>query len=136
MSTIFTKIRNGEIPGDFVWKDEHCFAIADINPHSKGHILLIPNQEINAFWEADDYLSTHLNKIAKILAKAQLKTFKSERICQLIIGFDVPHLHIHLVPADNATVLNKSANISPEEIADGAKMIRHTLAEMGYPISE
>lgn len=135
MSSIFSKILNGDIPGNFVWKDEHCFAITDIAPYTKGHILLIPNQEINSFWEADPSLSNHLNKIAKILAQAQLKAFKCERICQLIIGFDVPHLHLHLVPANSMADLDKQADISAEEIAAGASMIRQALQEMGYKTS-
>lgn len=135
MSTIFTKINQGEIPGHFVWRDEKCFAIADINPVQPGHILLIPVQEYENFWEADEATLAHLAKVAKIIAQAQIKAFKVARCGQIIAGFDVPHLHIHLIPANSEAEmrLGQTQNLSAEELAENCQKIRAVLAELGYP---
>lgn len=134
MSTIFTKIYQGEIPGHFVWIDEKCFAIADINPVQPGHVLVIPIKEYENFWEADPDTLTHLAKVTKAIGQAQIQAFNTARSTQIIAGFDVPHLHIHLIPANSAEDmhLGNAQSASNEELKANCQKLREKLALLGY----
>jgi histidine triad (HIT) family protein len=101
MSTIFTKIINGDIPGTFVHKDEACVAFMSINPMADGHLLVVPRDEVDHWVDLSPYLSAHLFEVSHRLSRALQKAFPCERVGLIIAGYEVPHCHIHLIPTDN-----------------------------------
>ncbi|UPT72260.1 MAG: HIT family protein [Flavobacterium sp. JAD_PAG50586_2] len=98
MSSIFTKIINGEIPCYKIAEDENYLAFLDVNPNAKGHTLCIPKQEINKIFDMDEELYLGLMKFSRKVAKAIEKTVPCKRIGVAVIGLEVPHTHVHLVP--------------------------------------
>ncbi|HWH63318.1 MAG TPA: HIT family protein [Ginsengibacter sp.] len=117
--TIFSKIIKGEIPSYKIAEDEKFLAFLDINPLVEGHTLVIPKQEIDNFFDLpDDYLEAFL-LFAKPLAKAIEKSFDCNRCGISVIGLEVPHAHMHLIPINNADDLNftrKKLNPSKEQL--------------------
>lgn len=133
MTTIFSKIIAGEIPGSFVWKDSLCVAFADINPVQEGHILIVPREEVENYWEASPELFAHLAQVSQLIGQAQRKAFNKQRACQIIAGFDVPHLHIHSIPCNQMSDFNpKLAKPCPSiEIELACAAIRKELKNLG-----
>ncbi len=101
MSTVFTKIIDGELPGRFLWKDEKCVAFLSIAPLAYGHALVVPRQEIDRWTDADGELAAHLMKVAHRIGKAQVEAFGSERAGLAIAGYEVPHTHLHVWPSNS-----------------------------------
>ena len=97
MSSIFSKIVAGEIPCYKIYEDETCLAFLDINPEEKGHTLVIPKIEVDKIYDLDDETYTHLFAVAKKLMK-NMDEKLSTRTLMKVIGVDVPHAHIHLIP--------------------------------------
>lgn len=108
MASIFTKIINGEIPSAKVAEDDHYYAFLDINPLKKGHTLVIPKQEVDYIFDATDETYQGLWAFAKRVAAAVEKTVPCERIGIAVLGLEVPHAHIHLVPIDGIGDINFS----------------------------
>jgi histidine triad (HIT) family protein len=100
MATIFTKIINREIPAYIVAEDDNYLAFLDINPLVKGHALVIPKKEVNYIFDLDDETLSGLNVFAKRVAKAIEKVVRCERIGVTVVGLEVPHAHIHLIPTE------------------------------------
>jgi histidine triad (HIT) family protein len=98
MSTIFTKIVNGEIPCYKVAEDEDFLAFLDVNPNAKGHTLCIPKKEINKIFDIEDDLYLGLMAFSKKVAIALEKTVPCKRVGMAVIGLEVPHAHVHLIP--------------------------------------
>lgn len=98
MSSIFTKIIKGEIPCYKIAEDENFLAFLDVNPNAKGHTLCIPKQEINKIFEMEDDLYLGLLQFSKKIAVALEKTVSCKRIGMTVIGLEVPHAHVHLIP--------------------------------------
>ena len=98
MSTIFTKIINGEIPCHKIAEDENYYAFLDINPLTKGHTLVVPKKEVDYIFDVDDQTLGGMMIFAKKVAKAIEKAVPCKRIGVTIIGLEVPHAHIHLIP--------------------------------------
>ena len=98
MSSIFTKIINGEIPCYKIAEDENFLAFLDVNPNAKGHTLCIPKQEINKIFEMEDDLYIGLMQFSKKIAVALEKTVPCKRIGMAVVGLEVPHVHVHLIP--------------------------------------
>ncbi|MES2747189.1 MAG: HIT family protein [Bacteroidota bacterium] len=98
MSSIFTKIVNGEIPCYKIAEDENYLAFLDVNPNAIGHTLCIPKQEINKIFDMDDALYMGLMAFSKKIAVALEKTIPCKRIGMAVIGLEVPHAHVHLIP--------------------------------------
>lgn len=108
MDTIFTKIYRGEIPAFFVAKTEEFFAFMDINPLKIGHVLVVPVQEVDYVFDLDpEYLSRYM-VFAQRIAKAIKEAVECERIGMAVIGLEVPHAHIHLVPINDLGDINFS----------------------------
>ena len=103
--TIFSKIIAGEIPSYKIAEDENFFAFLDINPLTKGHTLVVPKQEIDYIFDLEDKTLTDMMLFSKKVAKAIEKTIPCQRIGLTVIGLEVPHAHIHLVP------INKESDI-------------------------
>ena len=98
MSSIFTKIVNGEIPCYKIAEDENYLAFLDVNPNAKGHTLCIPKQEINKIFDMEEELFLGLMKFSRKVAKALEKTIPCKRIGVAVVGLEVPHAHVHLIP--------------------------------------
>ena len=121
MASIFTRIVHGEIPAYKVAEDENFLAFLDISPLTKGHTLVIPKKEVDYLFEMDDATYTGLHLFAKKVAAALKKAVPCVRIGSLVLGLDVPHAHIHLVPMQSeADILNfsKTLKLSPEEFEE------------------
>jgi histidine triad (HIT) family protein len=106
MASIFTKIINGEIPSYKIAEDEKCYAFLDISPLAEVHTLVVPKQEVDYIFDLDDELLTHLHLFAKKVAKAMKEVIECEKIGMAVIGLDVRHTHIHLVPLKEVGDLN------------------------------
>jgi histidine triad (HIT) family protein len=98
MSSIFTKIVNGEIPCYKIAETEEFLAFLDVNPNAKGHTLCIPKQEINKIFDIEDDLYLGLMRFSKKIAIALEKSIPCKRIGMAVIGLEVPHAHVHLIP--------------------------------------
>jgi histidine triad (HIT) family protein len=129
MSSIFTKIINGEIPCYKIAEDENFLAFLDVNPNAKGHTLCIPKQEINKIFDIEDDLYLGLMAFSKKIAVALEKTVACKRIGMAVIGLEVPHAHVHLIPLnemDEMRFQNK-VSLTKEEFEDLAKAIQSNL---------
>jgi histidine triad (HIT) family protein len=129
MSSIFTKIVNGEIPCYKIEEDANFLAFLDVNPNAKGHTLCIPKQEIDQLFEIDDELYLGLMQFSKKIATALQKTVTCKRIGMAAIGLEVPHAHIHLIPLnemDEMRFQNK-VTMTKEEFEALAKQIQSHL---------
>ncbi|RED46633.1 histidine triad (HIT) family protein [Winogradskyella eximia] len=117
MTTLFTKIISGEIPSYKVAETEDFYAFLDINPNSKGHTLCIPKKEVNKIFDLDEDTYTRLMQFSRTVAIALEKAVPCERIGMSVIGLEVPHAHVHLIPLhtmDDARFSNKQ-KLEPEE---------------------
>lgn len=129
MSSIFTKIIKGEIPCYKIAEDENFLAFLDVNPNAKGHTLCIPKQEIDKIFEMEDDLYLGLMQFSKKIAIALKKTVPCKRIGMSVIGLEVPHAHVHLIPLkemDNMRFQNK-VSMSKAEFEALAESIRSNL---------
>jgi histidine triad (HIT) family protein len=106
MSSIFTKIINGEIPSYKIAEDENYYAFLDINPNTKGHTLVIPKIEVDKIFDLDAETYTGLMQFAHRIAKALEKTVSCSRIGMTVVGLEVPHAHVHLIPINNVSDIN------------------------------
>ena len=126
MSTIFSKIISGEIPCYKIAETENCFAFLDISPLAKGHTLVVPKKEIDYIFDIEDKLLCELNIFAKQIAKAVQKAYPCPKVGIAVIGLEVPHAHIHLVPLNNVGDLDfkrPKLELSKEEFEEIAKII-------------
>lgn len=108
MASIFTKIINGEIPCYKVAEDENYFAFLDINPMSKGHVLVIPKVEIDYIFDLEDEQYEGLMRFSKKVAAAIEKVVTCQRVGLLVFGLEVPHAHVHLIPIKEASDMSIS----------------------------
>jgi histidine triad (HIT) family protein len=129
MSSIFTKIINGEIPCYKIAEDENYLAFLDVNPNAKGHTLCIPKQEINKIFDMDEELYLGLMKFSRKVAKALEKTVPCKRIGVAVIGLEVPHTHVHLVPLHDMDDMRfqRKVSLTKEEFESLATAINANL---------
>ena len=133
MASIFTKIIKREIPAYIVAEDEKHIAILDINPLVKGHTLVIPKKEIDYLFDIDDEAYNALNIFAKKVANAIEKVIPCIRIGTAVIGLEIPHCHIHLVPLNSMDDINFSRpklKLSRGEFEDITNSIREAFEKM------
>ncbi len=130
MASIFTKIIQGDIPCHKIAETDKYFAFLDISPLAKGHTLVVPKQEVDYIFDLEDEELSGLNLFAKKIAKAVEKSVECKRIGVAVIGLEVPHTHIHLVPIDNISDLNfanPKLSFTQEEMSEVAEAIRKNL---------
>lgn len=130
MSTIFTKIINGEIPSYKVAENNKFFAFLDISPLGKGHTLVVPKKEIDYIFDLDDDLLSEMIVFSKSVAVAIKKVIPCNRVGMMVLGLEVPHAHIHLVPIQSESDLDiskASLQLSKEEFEEIATSIRKEL---------
>jgi len=129
LTSIFTKIINNEIPCHKVAETDNCFAFLDINPNAEGHTLCIPKQEVDNLFDLDTKLYNELMMFSKKVAKALKKAIPCERVAMSVIGLEVPHAHVHLIPINemkDVTFRNK-VTFSKNEFQDIANNIKSYL---------
>ena len=129
MSSIFTKIIKGEIPCYKIAEDDNFIAFLDVNPNAKGHTLCVPKQEIDKIFELEEEMYLELMKFSKKIAIALEKTVPCQRIGMAVIGLEVPHAHVHLIPLnemDEMRFKNK-VSMTKEEFEALAKNIQANL---------
>lgn len=127
MASIFSRIAAGEIPSYKVAEDEKFFAFLDINPMAKGHTLVIPKQEVDYIFDLDDATVGEMNIFAKKVAKAIEKALPCQRVGVMVIGMEVPHAHIHLIPINKESDMllsNPRVKLEQAEFEEIARMIR------------
>jgi Diadenosine tetraphosphate (Ap4A) hydrolase and other HIT family hydrolases len=122
VTTIFTRIIEGELPGDFVWSDDRCVAFLSINPLGPGHTLVVPRQEVDHWLDAEPDLMAHLTTVAHTIGTAMRTVYSPPRVGLIVAGFEVPHLHVHVFPAKDMTAFD-FANAAPS--VDRAEQARH-----------
>jgi len=131
MASIFSKIVSGEIPAHKVAEDENYLAFLDIFPVAKGHTLVIPKKEVDYIFDLDDDLYNGLQAFAKKVAIGLKKAIPCQKVGVLVLGLEVPHAHIHLIPMQNeADVLNFSnkKKFTPEEFSEIKKLISSNIS--------
>jgi histidine triad (HIT) family protein len=119
MTSLFTRIIDGEIPGRFVWSDDRCVVFLTIAPIARGHALVVPRAEVDHWVDLDDDDAAHLMVVAKAIGQAQMAAFAPRRIGMIIAGLEVPHTHLHVIPIESEADLDFSR---ADHAADGAAM--------------
>ncbi len=130
MATIFSKIVSGEIPCYKIAETNDFLAFLDVNPVKEGHVLVIPKREIDYYFDLDDELFIGLNLFTKIVSEAIKKAIPCKKIGVAVVGLEVPHAHVHLIPMDSVDDLNFSkprVQLSPEQLDLIAQKIREKL---------
>lgn len=112
MSSIFTKIINGEIPSYKVAENDDFFAFLDINPNAKGHTLVVPKKEVDKLFDLDETTYTGLMKFSRKIALALEKAVECKRVGVSVIGLEVPHVHVHLIPLNSMNDINFKQKVS------------------------
>ncbi len=133
MSSIFTKIVSGEIPSYKIAEDENYYAFLDINPLAKGHTLVIPKKEVDYIFDIDDELYKGLFAFAKKVGLAIEKVVPCKRMGLTVIGLEVPHAHIHLIPINSIYDMDfkqPKLKLEAEEFESIAENIRKALKEL------
>lgn len=135
MPTLFTRIIDGEIPGRFVWSDERAVVLLTIAPITDGHALVVPRAEIEQLTDAPDDLLAHLTTVAKAVGRAQQAAWDAPRAALLVAGFEVPHLHLHVLPAwdeSSLTFANARPDVPADELDAAAQRLRDALRAAGH----
>lgn len=130
MATIFSKIASGEIPSYKIAEDDRFFSFLDINPVAPGHVLVIPKREVDYIFDLEDDELAAMQLFAKRIAKAIGKAMPCRKVGQCVIGLEVPHAHIHLVPMRTEADMDfrkLKLNLPPEEMERIAEAIKAAL---------
>lgn len=115
MASVFTKIINGEIPAYKIAEDENFLAFLDVNPNAKGHTLCIPKQEINKIFDVEEDLYLGLMNFSRKVAIALEKTVPCKRVGMAVIGLEVPHAHVHLIPLNEMDEMRFVSKVKMEK---------------------
>lgn len=130
MTTLFSRIISGDLPGHFVWRDEHCVAFLSINPMAPGHTLVVPIAEIDHWIDVPADLNAHIFEVARRIGRAQYAAYGCERVGLIVAGYEVPHVHVHVVPTNDLAELSfarAAAHVEPESLAENAALLITTL---------
>lgn len=134
MSTLFTKIIDGELPGRFVYRDDVCVAFLTIAPICTGHTLVVPRLEIDHWIDLPDEIAGHLAIVARKIGAAQVAAFGAERVSLIIAGLEVPHTHLHVLPITTEADIDfkkADSSVSAESLDSAADALRNALGSVG-----
>lgn len=141
MSSVFTKILNGELPGRFIYRDDTVAAFLTIEPLAYGHTLIVPVEEVDKWTDLSPKVWGEVNEVAQSIGRAVMEAFDTERAGYVIAGFDVPHAHIHVFPTTSIGDYNfanamKADETDPALMDEAAQKLRDILEtdEAGQPI--
>lgn len=135
MRSIFTRIIDGELPGRFVWKDDQAVAFLSIAPITRGHSLVVPRAEVDHWLDLDPQVWTHCALLAQTIGQGIQRAFDPPRIGQMIAGFEVPHMHIHVAQIHDLADLSfdrADPDADPGEMDAAADAIRVALRDLGH----
>lgn len=134
MSTLFTKIIEGDLPGRFVWEDDVCVAFLTINPLTPGHVLVVPREEVDHWLDAPAELRDHLMGVCHTIGRAIEAAYQPVKVGLMIAGLEVPHLHIHVAGISTLEDLS-FANVDPDPgeaaLNDARDRLRAALRDLG-----
>jgi histidine triad (HIT) family protein len=134
MASIFTRIIDGELPADFVWKDAACVAFLSNRPLRPGHTLVVPRAATDHWIDLEPGLLTHLAATAQTIGKAQMAVFKPDKIGLMLVGLEVPHVHLHVVPIRGPHDMdfdNQDQNPDPAMMKAAGESLRQELRRLG-----
>ena len=134
MSTIFEKIIAGDIPANFIWKDDVCVAFMDVNPTTTGHCLVVPRIPVDHFYDLPEDVASHVFLVTQKISRTAHRVFDCSRVGVVLAGYGVPHTHIHVIPINSEKDLSPETHSgdTPEEITAAATALRCALIEDGY----
>ena len=135
MPTLFTKIIEGQLPAHFVWKDELCVAFLSIAPLKPGHTLVVPRAEVDHWLDLPSETVAQLSVVAQKIGRAQMRAYRPVKIGTIMLGLEVPHVHLHVSPIWSPTDLdfhNARSGTPQSELAKEAETLRRALRELGY----
>lgn len=134
MSSLFTRIRLGELPGHIVWDDGRCFVMLTIKPIREGHLLVIPHEEVDHWYDMDRDLNAHVFEVARLMSQTQRELFPCVKAGMMIAGLEVRHAHLHLIPVTAIADLNFAlAQDREDELQrQTANRIRQALRTAGH----
>ncbi len=127
MTTLFSRIIAGELPGHFVYRDDTVVAFLTIGPITTGHTLVVPIAEVDHWIDLDDDTVAHLNVVAKKVGRAQVAAFGAERVSLIIAGLEVPHTHLHVLPIHSESDIDfrkARTDVPAEELAEVATQLK------------
>ena len=134
MASIFTRIIQGEIPGRFVWKDEHVVAFLTVRPIRPGHTLVVPRKEVDYWIDMEPELANRVLSVSQIVSRAIQNAFEPQKVGLAVVGLEVRHVHLHLVPLKEIDDLNfakADPNPDPQALDAAAEKIRAALRALG-----
>ena len=134
MPTLFSRIIEGEIPGTFVWRDDLCVGFMSINPLNTGHTLVVPRVETDHWLDLDLAVAQHLMVVSQFVGRAQQAAFNPTRVALMIVGLEVPHVHLHVVPIHqmgDVNFANAAKSADPGDLESAAEAIRTELRAHG-----
>ena len=130
MASLFSKIIAGDIPCHKIAENASCFAFMDIAPLAKGHVLVVPKVEVDRYFDLDDEVLSELSVFSKRIARAIEGAIQCKRVGVAVIGLEVPHAHVHLIPLNSVEDINfarPKLEMCHEELAEVASAIRELL---------
>lgn len=129
MPSIFTRIINGEIPSYKIAEDDNFFAFFDINPNARGHTLCVPKKEVNKIFDLDEETYMGLMAFSRKVAIALEKAVDCKRVGMAVVGLEVPHVHVHLIPLNHMgeMTFREKATMTPDEFETLAARVREQL---------
>ena len=134
MASVFTKIIGGEIPGRFVWKDDRVVAFLTIQPIHAGHVLVVPRQEVDHWIDLEPGLWSSVMEVSRTIGRALQHAYSPKRVGVIVAGFEVPHVHVHVIPSDSMADIefSRARAAKPEELDAAAQRIRASLDALGF----
>ena len=134
MSSVFSKIIAGELPGRFVYRDDSVVAFLTIEPFTPGHTLVVPVEEVDKWTDLSPELWAHLNEVAQKVGRAVMDVTGAERAAYMIAGFEVPHTHLHVIPLRDETdiLLSKATPASDDDLDATMAALREALLAAGH----
>ena len=133
MTTIFSRIIEGQIPGTFVYRDSLCVAFLSINPLAAGHVLVVPIQEVDHWIDMSPELSSHIFAVSHRISRAISRAFPCTRVGLIIAGYEINHCHIHLIPTNTMAELNfanAAANVERNVLEAQAEQLINELSRI------